>query len=130
MKLFDFIVLFIIVSLYGCIGTDSYRYLHDLNQTAPIPNISSSDYQLMDAARSGDYNAAKTLISQGANVNAIDDRLAHRADWSVLIYAIENGHDDIAELLVENGANVTLGIPVVWHGATGNATFVSDNTPL
>ena len=43
------------------------------------------------------------MIKEGANVNAFDNDLEY---WDPLIHASRNGHKEVAELLIANGADV------------------------
>jgi hypothetical protein len=56
---------------------------------------------LHDAAKKGDVEAVKKLISQGASVNEKDYKGDTPLDW-----AASEGHTAIIELLVTNGADV------------------------
>ena len=56
---------------------------------------------LMFAAQSGHKNIIEKLISQGANVNALDD-----VNKTALMYAAENGNANIVEKLIAHGANI------------------------
>ena len=57
---------------------------------------------LHDAAERGDLDEVKRLIAEGANLNAIDDKLG----GTPLHYAALRGHKAIAELLIAKGADV------------------------
>lgn len=56
---------------------------------------------LMVAATKGLLPIVRELLSHGADVNAQD-----LDNWSALICATKAGHQEIVELLVENGANI------------------------
>jgi ankyrin repeat protein len=56
---------------------------------------------LHDAARDGDLEAARTLIDEGAAIDAQSDR-----GETPLILAILAGNDAVAELLIEQGAAI------------------------
>jgi ankyrin repeat protein len=53
------------------------------------------------AAQTGDVAGAKTLIEQGADVNAQDDK-----GLTPLHYAVQGGHKELVELLIANGADI------------------------
>jgi len=53
------------------------------------------------AASSGDEEALKQLLNQGADVNARDE-----AENTALHLATQHGHQDIMRLLIEQGADV------------------------
>jgi len=57
---------------------------------------------LHEAAAVGDIEQVKSLISKGADVNAMDDRL----DGTPLHLATYRGQRQVVELLIANGANV------------------------
>ncbi len=66
-----------------------------------------------DAAKSEDVNQMKSFIDKGYNVNAIEKKTG----WTPLHSAASFGHISIAEMLINNGANV-------------NMTSNSGSTPL
>jgi ankyrin repeat protein len=53
------------------------------------------------AADVGDFDVAKVLIQNGADVNAVD-----KDNWTSLHIAAGNGNVDVAKLLIQNGADV------------------------
>jgi len=59
------------------------------------------DYQLLDAAKDNDMQAAREAVDRGANVHALD-----LDGSSALFLACTNGHMQLAEFLVECGADV------------------------
>ena len=59
------------------------------------------DYQLLDAAKVGSFQMARDAVDRGANVRA-RDLDGHGA----LFLACTNGHMQLAEFLVERGADV------------------------
>ena len=71
------------------------------------------DDQLIEAIRNNDLSKCKTLISQGANVNAKEIRF----QWTPLHWAASEDHLEMTELLVENGADI-------------NATNIDGETPV
>ena len=54
------------------------------------------------AAGAGNIEAVKQHLAAGADVNAID-----RRGWTPLHYAAYGGHKEIAELLIDNNADVS-----------------------
>ncbi len=62
--------------------------------------IKSVNMQLMDAAKSGDLNAATRLVEGGAVVDATD-----RDDMTALMYAAQEGHAEIIGLLGKHGVH-------------------------
>ena len=55
---------------------------------------------LLDSAENGDANKVKSLIKQGANVNAKND-----GGWTALMWASDKGHFEIVKYLVK-GADI------------------------
>lgn len=51
---------------------------------------------LMEAAQEGHFDLVKFLLDYGANVNAVT-----QTNDTALTYACENGHTDVAELLMQ-----------------------------
>lgn len=62
---------------------------------------------LHDAARSGQYEIAKWLISQGIEINSIGGVV----EKSPIDIAAGKGHLEIVRLLVENGARIDVSAP-------------------
>ncbi|WP_353285417.1 ankyrin repeat domain-containing protein [Wolbachia endosymbiont (group A) of Beris morrisii] len=58
------------------------------------------DVALINAAKRGDTNEVKRLISEGADVDAYDG-----SQGNTLYWAVKNDHSDIAKVLLDNGAN-------------------------
>ena len=54
------------------------------------------------AAATGDIKQARSLLAEGANVNAKD-----RVDARPLYYAAEKGHKEVVELFLAQGADGT-----------------------
>ena len=86
------------------------------------------DYQLLDAVRHGDFQSAREAVNRGANVHARD--LDGR---SALYLACTEGHMQLAEFLVGQGADVdetfgkrerTLLHWAAEQSSTGVATFL------
>ena len=61
------------------------------------------DLVLLEAAKRGDIDQVKSLVQQGAAVNIMD---TYNSNYTPLIYAIRNNRIDMAEYLIDNGANV------------------------
>ena len=61
------------------------------------------DSDLLDSAKYGNANRVKSLIKQGANVNAKDEN-----GWTALMWASMLGHFEIVKILVENGADINV----------------------
>ena len=67
---------------------------------AAVPSF-TSDESLVDAARAGDVDAVRSLLAEGADVNA-----AQGDGMSALHWAAERGHAAVADLLLSSGAEV------------------------
>lgn len=74
-------------------------------------SIRDIDAALLDAAKRGDLNEAKRLISKGADVNATNTNYDNS-----LYLAVENDHLDIAKVLLDNGTDfITFDAAQVRH---------------
>ncbi len=70
---------------------------------------------LMLAARSGHVDAVRTLLEDGADVNAKEDARGTTA----LMQAADQGHADVIAVLIEHGADVAaVSKPVLRDGRT------------
>lgn len=58
------------------------------------------DPQLIEAAKIGDIQKVRSLLKQGANVNAMP------GDWTPLMWAVERDNLELAQLLLKKGAQV------------------------
>ncbi|WP_341821498.1 ankyrin repeat domain-containing protein [Wolbachia endosymbiont (group A) of Myopa testacea] len=56
---------------------------------------------LIQAAKKGDINEVRRLISEGVDVNAKDN-----IGWTPLRWAVKNNHSTTAEVLLDNGADL------------------------
>lgn len=73
-----------------------------LQQGFPINSHNGSGVTaLMDAAYTGETDAVRLLIKEGADVNAT----AVSLQTTPLIYAAEKGYNDVVQILIEAGAN-------------------------
>jgi hypothetical protein len=89
----------------------------DINGRGPYPNLSA----LHCAAGGGHIHTVQLLLDRGAFVDG-GHRYVDQADTSCtpLFLAVINGHAEIADLLLEHGANVTTAggeIPVLYPAA-------------
>lgn len=64
-------------------------------------NVSDVNIQFIQAANDGDLPAVQTFLSQGADVNAMDDN-----GKTALIAAAFKNHTEVVNFLLENGADV------------------------
>jgi len=67
--------------------------------------------KLYSAAKTGDVESVKALISSGIDINTKDS-----IGSTVLHYAVESGNEDLVTLLIDNGAEVNAKDD--WEGAT------------
>ena len=58
-----------------------------------------------DAAEEGDLAGVQAELDKGADVNAKSNHVSNKG-WSPLYFASRNGHKEVAELLLSNGADV------------------------
>jgi len=64
----------------------------------------TNDYKLLNAAKAGDLTQIKTLLSTGdMDINVIDS-----FQTSPLMMAVDNKHLNVAEYLLQNGADIHL----------------------
>ena len=88
------------VLLVGCV-TKQLRKTKAVPTLQPEPLTSESpDISIHHAARYGNIKAVKQHIDSGADVNKT------RNERCPLSWAVQDGHKEIAELLIANGANV------------------------
>ncbi|MBN1805147.1 MAG: ankyrin repeat domain-containing protein [Sedimentisphaerales bacterium] len=66
-------------------------------------NNQNSDKTLTEAVAEGDINQARSLLSQGAEINQ-----KNRMGWTLLHMAVRNQNKEIAELLTTKGADMNL----------------------
>ncbi len=59
------------------------------------------NFRLLEAAENGDLELAKSLLKDGADINAKDG-----SGWTPIMRAIAANHDKMVELLIEKGADV------------------------
>jgi ankyrin repeat protein len=68
----------------------------------PLPSEIKLNADLMEAAKKGDVEQVRRLISEGANVNTVN----HRTCSTPLQWASYNGNLEVVKLLLQNGARV------------------------
>jgi len=78
-------------------------YLIDAEEeyARPRPGRQGRTKTLHDAARGGDVDQVKLLLSEGADVN-----LRNRMNWTPLHTAVQNRKQEVIELLIAEGADV------------------------
>ncbi len=82
---------------------------------------SEAELALMDAAAVGDIEAVKQHLADGMDVNAKEGEIG----GTPLHFAAWKGHNEIAELLIANGADVNVktfkgGTPLFYAAANGH----------
>ena len=65
--------------------------------------FANTNYEWFDAVRSGNLENVESLINSGVDVNAVDYN-----GWTALLLASCYGNALIAQLLIENGADVNV----------------------
>lgn len=75
---------------------------------------------LCKAIRKQDYKLVQDLLDQGADCNTIDPQVPEDDHWSALCTAAETGNEEICTLLINRGANVNKGIPLMPAAAMGH----------
>ena len=63
-------------------------------------SLNEVDKALIEASIKGNVEDAKSLLENGANVNAQDDK-----GWTPLMFAAKSQNVELAKLLMENGAD-------------------------
>ena len=76
--------------------------------TPEPPTGKAPDISISKAVDSGNLEAVKQHIAAGTNLNKNDF-----AGFSLLHWAADYGHKEIAELLIANGADVNAGRPLI-----------------
>ena len=90
------------LSLAGTNG--SSRMVRGLLQAGADPNATreTGESVIMTISRTGNLEAVKTLLAYEPDLNQPENRRGHTA----LMLAIEQGHSQVAKLLIERGADV------------------------
>lgn len=105
--------------MYICSNSASTSYNRSGCRLQPL------DRPLIDAAKAGDIDTVKRLISQKHNINEED-----HGGWTPFLKACEHGHLAIAQLLVENGASVhqesAFGWTALMQAAAGGHVDVAE----
>ena len=69
--------------------------------TSESPTAEAPDIPIHRASNTGDFEAVKQHVAAGTNVNAKDEK-----GWTPLRFMAVAGNKEIAELLINNGADV------------------------
>ena len=114
------------VLLVGCIGVQESSSPADAKLTEHVsdakPANSEADDALVNAGVSGDIEAVKLLIANGANVNAKDEEGFTPLDQAALW-----DHKEIADLLVEHGGKSGAADSIHVAAAVGNIEAVQQH---
>ena len=68
--------------------------------------VQNNNEQLRSFSENGMYEEVKKLLKGGTNGYPVDINFKHLDDWTPLHYSCYEGHEDLVELLLQNGANV------------------------
>jgi len=82
--------------------------------------------ELINAVKSGDIEAAKMLLNNGADPNIREN---DKYGWTALLYAQENHYLDIVKALIAKGADANMGdnnrrTPLICASRLGNTGIV------
>lgn len=119
-------------SVNGCSQTNNgarYQNMVSVLESMSISRATKTeaDAALLDAAYTGDFNGAQTSVATGAEIDA-----TNLDGWTPLMFAVKNGHDNIALYLIEKGADVRrktsteIGSTVLDFAADGKKLNVID----
>ena len=89
--------------------------------TPEPPTAKAPDISIVDAAMRGNIEAVKQHIAAGTDVNIKDDD-----GFAALYFAAQNFHKEIAELIIEKGADVN----VKLESQTAKELGMGGATPL
>jgi ankyrin repeat protein len=81
----------------GWVAGSIVQVVHPSRGPTPV----GLDTTLINAANQGDTDTVRTLLAQGANVNAVSSQ-----GETALMFAVYNGHINTAQALLATGANV------------------------
>jgi len=81
----------------GWVAGSVAQITHAAQGTAPVGLHTA----LLNAANQGNADAVRTLLAQGADINAVSSR-----GETALMFAAYNGHTDTVQALLTSGANV------------------------
>ncbi len=93
--------------------------------TCPIGSASDAGgAPIHHASENADLDLVKSLVQEGANVNACDQN-----DWTPLIWATSLNHSDVVKYLIEQGADTGLKstngtVPLHWAALNGNVDLM------
>ncbi len=88
-----------------------YDFERARSQAATLGNVVQTEPELIQAARAGDLSRIRMALAAAADVNEACtyttsiDRDLYEGTHTALLVALENGHEDVAILLLDHGAN-------------------------
>lgn len=87
------------------------------------PKASSvdKDLALINFAMRGNVEQVKSLVAQGADINATDS-----TGWTALMFAARDGHFEVVKLLLANGANIN----ATTHKGNINALYLAQTKEI
>jgi ankyrin repeat protein len=98
---------------------------------ASVVCFADQNDDLLAAIKAKDINQVRALLDAGANVNALANNILNIGNISPLSYAVSEDDTEIAELLIERGADVNFkhplggGTPLTDAAMRGNAALVA-----
>lgn len=85
-------------------------------------SLNEVDKALIEASIKGNVEDAKSLLENGANVNAQDDK-----GWTPLMFAAKSQNVELTKLLMENGADSEIrnedGYKAIWYTKIASPTM-------
>ncbi|AFY68361.1 Ankyrin [Thalassoporum mexicanum PCC 7367] len=98
--------------------------LQEINEFDQFQTNYQRDLQLLELARTGQTEAIRSLVRQGANPNIRD-----QYGWTPMLWASVNGHTDTVRALIALGGDVNLPndynwTPLMWAAGSGHNEIV------
>ena len=84
--------------------------LNSQDHYVEYPNGNQGSTPLIEATRGGFIEISQQLIFKGANINKIDQLSLLGYETTALMVAAENNNLEIVKILVENGADLNIGL--------------------
>lgn len=83
------------------------------------------NYALLEAAKTGDIEKAKKLLTDGADVNA-----KNLSGWTPLALAVQHGHTNMVQALIDKGATIDLEARFGTRPGDKSLRELTDNTAI